>query len=262
MGVGGTSAWGLLAWLALACSSDSGGADGGPSDVVFELSGGDSGRPDTTADPDATDAFDSEGDGAAADTPSDPGRSDTDAEPGDGAADETAGEGGIDVGPDDGTGGAGDASEDGTLDDVDLADGDASDAADVQGCALDEECGFGYRCDVDHCVALECHLGDWAQGIPDKPCPEGTICDVLIDPEGSFSCVAFSRACTFQTDCPFGFRCEAGSCALSDCTVGNMDAGYGPRLCEGVGEICACMEDGADINGGRGVCVTDPVQCP
>lgn len=183
-----------------------------------------------------------------------------------------------DAAPDegDGDGSAGDAAEDAVTDPtpgdaqdvaLDLAedvaeDADLADASDLTGCVGDEECGFGQRCDVDHCVPLECHLGDYAEGIADKPCPAGEVCEVLVDPEGGYVCVAFERSCTFQSDCPFGFRCEAGSCALSDCTVGNEFSGYGPRLCEVPGDICACMEDGSEINGGRGVCVTDPLECP
>jgi hypothetical protein len=244
----------LVTFLALAPSACSSRSDDGrgdaATDAVLEL-GDDTNGLDAPTDGDAPEGDDGAGD-ASADAPPDD-VPDTAGDPAD-----TAGDPATDDVPDSPPDGPG----------ADVPDGDAADAvtdADEDGassCAVDEDCAFGDWCDGDTCVPLECHLGDYALGLPDRPCPESQVCERLLDPEGDFACVAFSQSCDFPSECPFGFRCVDGSCALSGCTVGNWDANYGPRPCADEALICACMEDGADLNGGRGVCVADPDACP
>jgi hypothetical protein len=245
--------WLLLATSLSACS-DAGDGDGAPaSDVASELS-------DQPIAPDAPD------DPAVADTADDgddpPTLPDTAPDGNDAAGDasDVAAPDGQDDAPSDLDD---DSPADAVLDSDTAADGDtlADGDADEGRCVGDEQCEFGHGCDDGQCVPLECHLGDYALGLADKPCPTGQICAVLLDPPGPLACVQFEQSCTFHSECPFGFRCEIGWCTLADCTIGQGDAGYGPRPCEDAGEICACMEDGPDLNGGRGVCVLDPLEC-
>lgn len=153
-------------------------------------------------------------------------------------------------------------------DPTDLADDDSllqDPASDVTACDTDAECPFGFRCEGESCLEVECHLGSGTLGIADKPCPDGQICDLLVDAEAEWQwvCQAFERSCVRNDDCPFGFLCTGGSCLHADCTVGTAaDLGdYGPRPCDEPTDICGCMEDGVDVNGGRGQCVTSPEAC-
>ena len=132
---------------------------------------------------------------------------------------------------------------------------------DRDACSSHEECGFGFLCEGT-CVPVECHMGRLADSIPDRPCGAGLLCRILDDGLGyNGVCEPFDTACEYESTCPFGFLCRAGSCILAECTLGSEIMGYGPRPCNAPGESCQCMEDGAMLNGGRGQCVSSFDDC-
>ena len=143
--------------------------------------------------------------------------------------------------------------------DREIADADAAPDADVAPPCEPNTCPFGTVCDGQRCVEAECHRGDLDNQIPDKPCPDGALCVVPLDgehPPTYGSCEPFARECAYNQECPFGFLCIERTCVHADCHFGtDLDSpGFGPRPCEEPNEICSCMEDGVDLNGGRGRC--------
>jgi len=145
--------------------------------------------------------------------------------------------------------------------DLPADEGEEDAPSDVEACS-EGTCDFGYQCVEGICVELQCHMGSYEDSLPDRPCPSGQVCDVLVSETATNVCVDFSRTCTYHSDCPFGFLCDTGDCVPAECTYGNELEGYGPRPCADLDEYCGCMEDGVDLGGGRGRCITSDSECP